>query len=64
MMWQNNVEVSQSVAIEISALFGTRKFHDALIDWVASDNQSLRVVETSSFRRMIRAANLLAELVL
>jgi len=64
MMRQNNVEVSQSVANEISASFGTRKFHDALIDWVASDNQSLRVIETPAFRRLIKAANPLAESVL
>jgi hypothetical protein len=64
MMRQNNVEVSQSIANEISASFGTRKFHDALIDWVASDNQSLCVVESPSFRRMIKASNPLAEAVL
>jgi hypothetical protein len=64
MMRQNNVEVSQSVANEMSASFSKRKFHDALIDWVASDNQSLRVIETPSFRSMIKAANLLAESVL
>jgi hypothetical protein len=63
-MRQNNVEVSQSVANEISASFRTRKFHDALIDWVASDNQSLCVIETPSFRRLIKAANPLAEVVL
>lgn len=64
MMRQNNVEVSQGVANEISASFGTRKFQSALIDWVASDNQSLRVIETPSFRCMIKAANPLAEAVL
>jgi hypothetical protein len=64
MMRQNNVEVSQSVANEMSASFSKRKFHDALIDWVASDNQSLRVIETPSFLSMIKAANLLAESVL
>jgi hypothetical protein len=63
-MRQNNVEVSQSVANQISSSFGTHKFQDALIDWVASDNQSLRVIKTPSFRRMIKAANLLAEAVL
>ena len=40
MMRQNNVEVSQSVANEMSASFSKRKFHDTLIDWVASDNQT------------------------
>lgn len=64
MIRQNNVEVSQSVANEISASFRTRKFHDALIDQVASDNQSLRVIETLYFRRLIKAANPLAEAVL
>jgi hypothetical protein len=63
-MRQNNVEVSQSVTNKISASFSTRKFHDAVIDWVASDNQSLRVVETPSFRRKIKAADPLAESVL
>jgi hypothetical protein len=32
MMRQNNVKVSQSVITEISVSFGTRKFHDVLID--------------------------------
>jgi hypothetical protein len=32
MMRQNNVEVSQGVANEISASFRTRKFQNALID--------------------------------
>jgi hypothetical protein len=63
-MRQNSVEVSQSVANKISASFKTRKFQEALIDWVASDNQSLRIIETPTFRRMIKAANLLAESVL
>jgi hypothetical protein len=53
LMRDNNVEVSQSVANSISASFGTRRFQDALIDWVATDNQSLRVVETPSFRHLI-----------
>lgn len=64
LMRENNVEVSQSVANRISASFGTRRFQDALIDWVATDNQSLRVVETPSFRHLIKAANPLAEAVL
>jgi hypothetical protein len=64
LMRQNNVEVSQGVANDISASFSKRKFNDALIEWVASDNQSLRVIETPSFRCMIRAANPLAESVL
>jgi hypothetical protein len=64
MMRQNNMEKLQSVANKISASFGTHKFQDALTDWLASNNQRLRVMETLSFWRMIRAANPLAESVL
>jgi hypothetical protein len=40
------------------------KSQDALIDWVASHNLSLRVIKTPTFRRVIKAANPLAEAVL
>lgn len=60
----SGIEVSQQVANEISASFVERKFQDALMDWIAADNQSLRVIETPSFRRMIEAANPIAEAVL
>jgi hypothetical protein len=64
LMRENNVDVSQSVANSMSASFGTRRFQDALMEWVATDNQGLRGVETLSFRRLIKAANQLAEAVL
>ena len=58
------VEVSQEVANELAASFSARKFKQAVQDWVISDNQSLRIVESSAFRRLIAAANPLAEQVL
>ena len=63
-MRDSGVEVSQEVANEILLLFTKRKFQDALKDWIAADNQSLRVIKTPTFRQLIRAANLLAEAVL
>ena len=63
-MRNNGVEVSQAVANEISASFVKRNFQDALKDWIAADNQSLRVIETPTFRQLIYAANPLAEAVL
>ena len=63
-MRDNGVVVSQEVANELAASFQKRRFQDALKDWVAADNQSLRVIETPSFRRLIRAANPSAEAVL
>ena len=63
-MRDSGVEVSQEVANEISSSFTKRKFQDALKDWIAADNQSLRVVKTPTFRQLIRAANPLAEAVL
>jgi hypothetical protein len=63
-MRDSGVEVLQAVANEISASFTKRRFQDALKDWIAADNQSLRVIETPTFRRLIQAANPLAEAVL
>jgi hypothetical protein len=63
-MRDSGVEVSQAVANEISASFTKRRFQDALKDWIAADNQSLRVIETPTFWRLIQAANPLAEAVL
>ena len=55
------VEISQEVANEMASSFSQRRFLDTVKDWVQADNQSLRVIETPSFRRMIAAANPLAE---
>lgn len=63
-MRAKGVEVTQEVANELAASFSTRKFEDALKEWVEADNQSLRVIETPQFRRLIKAANPLAEAVL
>jgi hypothetical protein len=41
-----------------------RKLQDALIDCVASDNQSICIIETPIFGSTIKAANSLAEAVL
>jgi hypothetical protein len=60
---QNNVEMLHSVTNQISLSFGMHKFQDALIDWVASHNPSLRVIKTPTFRPMIKAANPIAEAV-
>jgi hypothetical protein len=64
MMRQSGVQVSQDVANSLAAGFSTRRFLTALKDWVAADNQSLRVIETPQFRELIEAANPLAEAVL
>ncbi|KAF1945021.1 hypothetical protein EJ02DRAFT_327804, partial [Clathrospora elynae] len=49
LMRDSNVKVSQSIANEISLSFAKRKFLDALADWVAAKNQSLRVIEMPTF---------------
>jgi hypothetical protein len=60
-MRDKGVIVSQEVANELAGSFSSSKFQDALKDWIQADNQSLRVVETPEFRRLIEAANPLAE---
>jgi hypothetical protein len=63
-MRTKGIEITQGVANELVAGFSTRQFQEALKDWVAADNQSLRVIETPQFRRLIGAANPLSEAVL
>ena len=60
-MRDQGVAVSQEVANELASSFTIRKFQDALKDWIQADKQSLRVIETTEFRRLIEAANPLAE---
>jgi hypothetical protein len=45
-MRSKGIEVTQDVANELAGGFSTRQFQEALKDWVAADNQSLRVIET------------------
>jgi hypothetical protein len=40
------------VTNQISSSFRMHKFQDALIDWVASDNPSLRVIKSLNFQRI------------
>jgi hypothetical protein len=63
-MRSKGVAVAQEIANEIAANFSTRKFEDALKDWVIADNQSLRVIKSPQFRRMIATINPLAEALL
>jgi hypothetical protein len=63
-MRKKGVEVSQEVANKLAASFLRRRFEDAVKDWVQADNQSLRVIELLQFRRLIQAANPLAEALL
>ncbi|KAF2186098.1 hypothetical protein K469DRAFT_707284 [Zopfia rhizophila CBS 207.26] len=49
------------VANEIAGSFSHNRFLNAVQDWVISNNQALRVIETSTFQAIITAANPLIE---
>lgn len=61
MQVDRQLEVSQEAANTIASSISRSRFQRSVIDWIAADNQALRVVEAPAFREMIKQANPLAE---
>lgn len=60
-MRSSGLTVSQDIANELAGGFHQTKFLEAVREWIATDNQSLRVIENPAFRRLLGLANPLAE---
>ena len=60
-MRSSGLTVSQDIANELAGGFHHTKFLEAVREWIATDNQSLRVIENPAFRQFLGLANPLAE---